>query len=132
MTANWDLPLPDFDSAAYQWAADNAELMGDRVRETINVKTGGTQGTIESEGVADAILVTGDKVAGYLQTGTEAHPIDALGPYSLHNPETGEYFGRHVEHPGTGPYPFVEDAIDATQVELEMALADKLTEGWAG
>jgi hypothetical protein len=135
VTSAWDLPLPDFDTATYQWAAENAEGMADAVKATINVKTGRTQASIQAEGVGDSIAVTGDPVAGYLQTGTEAHEIHGK-PWLAFEGRDGMVFlnndrGQFVHHPGTGPYPYVEDAIDAQQEALGGALLDTLTAGWA-
>jgi hypothetical protein len=42
--------------------------------------------------------------------GSAPHVIRAHGPYSLHNAETGEYFGPVVHHPGTPAQPFMRPA----------------------
>lgn len=52
-------------------------------------------------------LPDGTFLAELISKGTPAHPIDAAGPWSLHNPVTGQYFGPHVNHPGTRPNPFI-------------------------
>lgn len=49
--------------------------------------------------------------AAYVELGTEPHIIRAHGPYSLHNRETGQYFGPVVHHPGTRPRPFLRPAL---------------------
>jgi hypothetical protein len=43
--------------------------------------------------------------------GSPPHIIRAHGDYSLHNPETGEYFGPVVHHPGTPEQPFMRPAL---------------------
>jgi len=67
-------------------------------------------------GVDPRILIGCSKDPGHLKfryvvDGTDPHPIDALGPYSLHNAQTDEYFGPHVEHPGTDPNNFPVEAM---------------------
>jgi len=42
--------------------------------------------------------------------GSAPHVIRAHGPYSLHNAETGQYFGPVVHHPGTPEQPFMRPA----------------------
>ncbi len=49
--------------------------------------------------------------AAWVELGTRPHAIDAHGPYSLHNAETGQYFGPHVNHPGTRPEPYLRPAL---------------------
>lgn len=49
--------------------------------------------------------------AAYVELGTRPHLITSHGPYSLHNAETGEYFGREVHHPGTHPEPYLRPAL---------------------
>lgn len=43
--------------------------------------------------------------------GSRPHWIDSHGDWSLHNAETGEYFGRRVWHPGTPEQPFMRPAL---------------------
>lgn len=47
-----------------------------------------------------------------VERGTPPHLIVAHGPYSLHNAETGDYFGPVVHHPGTRAQPFIKPAAD--------------------
>lgn len=48
-----------------------------------------------------------------LERGTPAHPIDSRGPWPMRNPDTGQVFGPHVDHPGTRPQPFIRPAAEA-------------------
>jgi len=43
--------------------------------------------------------------------GSPAHWIKSHGPWSLHNVETGEYFGPKVWHPGNRPTFFMRRAL---------------------
>lgn len=43
--------------------------------------------------------------------GSGPHIIRSSGPWSLHNRETGERFGREVHHPGTPAQPFIRPAV---------------------
>jgi hypothetical protein len=60
------------------------------------------------------VEVSADMVGLFLEKGTRDHDIDSYGPYSLSNIATG-YFGRHVHHPGTRPYPFLSTALWSLQ-----------------
>lgn len=46
-----------------------------------------------------------------VEFGSRPHTIRSTGPWSLHNAETGEYFGRVVHHPGTSARPFMRPAL---------------------
>lgn len=56
---------------------------------------------------------SGDFLGPMIERGTGPHSIDALGPWSLHNVITGQYFGPHVDHPGTPAHPFIAPAAEA-------------------
>jgi len=43
--------------------------------------------------------------------GAAPHWIESHGPWSLHDPETGAYFGRKVWHPGSQAQPFMRPAL---------------------
>lgn len=63
-----------------------------------------------SEGLIGRVMVgTGHWPA--TEYGSHPHTIRSTGPWSLHNRETGEYFGRVVHHPGTPEQPFMRPAI---------------------
>ena len=46
-----------------------------------------------------------------VEFGTPPHEIVSHGPWSLHNAETGDYFGRRVWHPGQQAQPFMRTAL---------------------
>lgn len=43
--------------------------------------------------------------------GTDPHVIESTGPWPLRNPETGQVFGRRVNHPGNAPQPYLRPAL---------------------
>jgi hypothetical protein len=49
----------------------------------------------------------------YVQNGTPPHGIDSHGSWPLRNPETGQIFGRHVNHLGAGVQPFITSSLVA-------------------
>lgn len=63
------------------------------------------------------VEVSGGWATFYLEKGTKAHKIDALGPYSLSNMGTG-YFGPHVNHPGARPYPYLMESLWSLQGQV--------------
>ncbi len=50
--------------------------------------------------------------AEYVNNDTRPHIIRSHGPWSLHNAETGAYFGFEVRHPGTRGQHFIERAAE--------------------
>ena len=79
-------------------------------------KTGELAKSIEFHlAVHSLIIAAHAPYAAYVECGTRPHPIDAHGPYSLHNAETGQYFGPHVNHPGTKPKPYLRPALYAVR-----------------
>ena len=73
------------------------------------VKTSAYQGSIQ---MRQAFFGSGGEIIGQfgsfainyamaIERGTRAHVIVSTGPWSLHNKQTGQYFGRIVNHPGT-------------------------------
>jgi hypothetical protein len=49
----------------------------------------------------------------YVNNGTPPHSIDSTGPWPLRNRASGQVFGRHVNHPGTRPQPFITESLAA-------------------
>lgn len=47
----------------------------------------------------------------WVNNGTPPHPIDSTGAWPLRNRATGQVFGRHVNHPGTKPNPFIVESL---------------------
>jgi hypothetical protein len=58
---------------------------------------------------------SGEFLGPLLEQGTRPHSIDSLGPWPLRNPDTGQVFGPHVDHPGTSPQPFIKPAAEAME-----------------
>lgn len=58
-------------------------------------------------------LPDGTFLGELIEKGTPPHAIDSLGPWPLRNPDTGQVFGPHVDHPGTSPHPFIAPAARA-------------------
>jgi hypothetical protein len=48
----------------------------------------------------------------FMEVGTKPHGIDSHGSWPLRNRRTGQVFGRHVNHPGTAPRPYLRPALD--------------------
>jgi hypothetical protein len=65
--------------------------------------------------VHDVIVEAEAPYAAYVEEGTKPHGIDSTGPWSLWSPPTasrGErYYGRHSEHPGAKPHPYLRPAL---------------------
>lgn len=57
------------------------------------------------------IVIVGTPHWSFVEYGTQPHIIESHGPWSLHNEETGEYFGRIVNHPGTTAQPYMRPAL---------------------
>lgn len=57
------------------------------------------------------IVIVGTDHWADVEYGTAPHWINSHGTWSLHNPETGQYFGRRVWHPGTHSQPFMRTAL---------------------
>jgi hypothetical protein len=57
--------------------------------------------------------------AKYVNDGTPPHIIESHGPWSLHNKETGEYFGRIVHHPGYIGSHFIERTAASFEGRVE-------------
>lgn len=89
------------------------EDIADDARHACPVDTGELVDTIETHYPAPGIgiITVGTDHWAPTEYGSAPHPIDAHGPYSLHNAETGEYFGPHVNHPGTPAQPFMRPAL---------------------
>lgn len=54
---------------------------------------------VEDDGQLSLEVGATAEQASWTDTGTDPHPIDSTGPWSLHDGQ-GNYFGRHVNHPG--------------------------------
>ena len=75
-------------------------------------RTGELARSIEFHMTGHSLIVAAHApYAAYVEMGTRPHPINAHGDYSLHNAGTGQYFGPHVNHPGTKPEPYLRPAL---------------------
>lgn len=54
----------------------------------------------------------GAPYALFVEIGTRPHIIRSKGPYPLRNRQTGQVFGRQVNHPGTPASPYLRPALD--------------------
>jgi hypothetical protein len=54
----------------------------------------------------------GKPYALFVEIGTRPHEIRSKGPYPLRNRQTGQVFGRVVQHPGTAAQPYLRPALD--------------------
>lgn len=93
-----------------------AELVEKDARLGCPVLTGDLLESIESERVTDTHwrVYCGGPDADYwasVEFGSDPHPIDSHGSWPLRNRETGQIFGRHVDHPGTPEQPFMRPAL---------------------
>lgn len=81
------------------------------------VDLGSLKESIESHMEEHDIVVSatggtdGRVYAAYVELGTRPHPIESHGDYPLRNRRTGQVFGRHVNHPGTKPEPYLRPAL---------------------
>lgn len=85
-----------------------AEDVADDACRFCPIDTGRLRSSIEARG--NRVRVSAPYWAD-VEYGTRPHPIVAHGRYSLHNVETGEYFGPRVWHPGTPAQPFMRPAL---------------------
>jgi hypothetical protein len=76
------------------------------------VDTGELEGSIEDRypGPFHGQVWVGTDHWAPTEYGSAPHIIRAHGNYSLHNRETGQYFGPVVHHPGTPEQPFMRPA----------------------
>lgn len=133
MTTNWDIPT-NFSAVPAVWAAAEAPEWEQAVLDTIPRKSGQTADTIQAEAVGNEVQVSGDKIAGLLEKGTGPHPIHTDKPHGLgpfeYNGRYG-FHGQEVNHPGTGPDPYIENAIDAREETSAEALLDLMADEWS-
>lgn len=83
------------------------EDIADDARRFCPVDTGQLRASIV---VRDGQVWVGADHWSHVEYGTRPHSIESHGPWSLHNTETGDYFGRRVWHPGTPAQPFMRPA----------------------
>ena len=62
-------------------------------------------------GALSGAVTVGTEYWQTVEYGSRPHTITSTGDHSLHNEETGEYFGQTVNHPGTPEQPFMRPAL---------------------
>lgn len=122
---------------AVKMAADDA---ANRAREhhkykdrsgalTNSIDADGPMGALMSGGV-EAVLSAGAPYAEYVEKGTRPHKIKPRYRKSLRFPAKGGgwAFAGEVNHPGTSPTLFLQDAADAAVEKLESELVPDAVE----
>lgn len=132
--ARADLDDGELDAAVAQWNRDAVDAYADRTQvyaeRNAPKKTGHLAESVHKseEFAADEPASFPDYATGVgsnleyaaaQELGARPHSIDAHGPYSLHNAETGEFFGPHVNHPGNRPQPYLRPALVQAVEELD-------------
>ena len=86
-------------------------------KRRVPVDTGELRASIWSwsEGLTGRVMVGTDHWAP-TEYGSRPHIIESTGPWSLHNKETNQYFGRRVHHPGTPEQAFMRPATYTKRV----------------
>jgi HK97 gp10 family phage protein len=64
--------------------------------------------------------------AKFVHDGTSPHTIEVKSRRVLANTDTGEIFGRRVQHPGTKAQPFLETNLGKSRKEIEKTFAKAL------
>lgn len=92
----------------------------DALRLFINRKTGAAANSLNFTQAGNHVLFQGNDVAGYLYTGTRPHTIAARNGRVLafQGRDGSTVFARGVNHPGTQPYPYPEQAAAASAPTL--------------
>ena len=77
------------------------------------VNTGALRQSIQSrfeplKGIVEAMA----KYAIYVHEGTRPHDIFPKNKMALANVRKGQFFGKHVKHPGTKANPFMKKSVD--------------------
>lgn len=62
-------------------------------------------------GATEGAVTVGTDHWAPTEYGSGPHIIESSGDHSLHNQETGEYYGKIVNHPGTPEQPFLRPAL---------------------
>lgn len=111
----------ELDRAMLRATIDAADDLHDAIRARIPRSEGSEAGPhaqdswrrriVPYSNGALVILFTEDAIAYYYWSGTKAHPIVARFAKALHFFVNGqELFRKRVNHPGTRPHPYVEEA----------------------
>lgn len=91
---------------------DVTEDIADDMRHGVPVDTGDLHDSIETQYPRDGVgrVFVGTDHWAETEYGSGPHTIRVRNKKVLHNAETGEFFGKEVEHPGTPAQPFMRPA----------------------
>jgi len=89
------------------------------------VNTGALKQSIQSRfeplrGIVEAMA----KYAIYVHEGTRPHDIFPVNKRGLANVRKGQFFGRHVKHPGTRPNPFMRKSVEEAMQWINKYFSD--------
>ena len=89
------------------------------------VNTGALRQSIQSRfeplrGIVEAMA----KYAIYVHEGTRPHDIFPKNKMALANVRKGQFFGKHVKHPGTRPNPFMRKSVDEAMQWINKYFSD--------
>lgn len=104
--------IADLEAVAARITRNMAHDVAQDARRRVPIDTGELRASIRTGRVTPQhwrVWVGTDHWAP-TEYGSAPHIIRSHGPYSLHNRETGDYFGRSVRHPGTPEQPFMRPA----------------------
>jgi len=92
---------------------DVTEDIADDMRHGVPVDTGELHDSIETKFPRPGVgrVEVGTDHWAPTEYGSRPHVIESHGPWPLRNRETGEVFGRIVNHPGTPAQPFMRPAV---------------------
>lgn len=89
---------------------------GGRLRKSIRLYARGEGGRFAAHTPGKTVICQYELAAeaahaAFVIRGTRPHLIKSTGPWSLHNPKTGAFFGQQVRHPGTQPNDFLTRSL---------------------
>ena len=83
------------------------------------VNTGALRQSIQSRfEPLRGIVGVNAKYALYVHEGTRPHDIFPVRKRALANVRKGQFFGRHVKHPGTKANPFMKRSVDQAMPQI--------------
>jgi len=93
----------------------DATLTAERLaKKKAPAKEGDLRQKIRSEiqkGTLTGTVISGADHSAPVEFGSKPHVIRAWNKKVLANVNTGQFFGKKVNHPGTSPQPFLEPAV---------------------
>lgn len=128
-------------AGANRWAGAVEPLVRDALRKKAPVGQGSNAGSFRdsivpkrsgSAGTLSVQFGSGSPIAPYIVDGTRPHVIQSRGPWALRNRETGQVFGRMVNHPGTKANPFARKAVEPMLPEVRALFSTIMGEAMGG